>query len=300
MILEKTLPILLMFLIGVALKKAGVLHKEDGRMISRLIVYVISPAAIMNALSSMALSPSLLLLPLAAIVVVGTLLGIGFALAPILGLQGKTRAAFLISFPSLEIGSIGYAFMVAVYGAGGLALIALFDLGNALFFFLVIALLASTLGRSTKRFRVVDALMQIIKNPIIWAYAVGIAFHVFHIQIALLSNLFSTLSQTLLFLMMLLVAADFEFSFSALTFPVLVMYLKMAVGVTVGLLISLLFGFTGIEQIAVVLGSSLPASLMTVVYARTNELDAPFLASMLSLALPAAIGFSFMLISISH
>ncbi len=229
-----------------------------------------------------------------------TLLGIGFALAPILGLQGKTRAAFLISFPSLEIGSLGYAFMVAVYGTGGLALIALFDLGNALFFFLVIALLASALGQSTRRFRVADALMQILKNPVIWAYAVGMALHVFHLQIALFSNLFSTLSQALLFVMMLLVAAEFELSFSAWTFPVLVMYLKMAIGVTIGLLISLLFGFTGVEQIAVVLGSSLPASLMTVVYARTNELDAAFLASMLSLALPTAIGFSFLLISLLH
>lgn len=299
MALDKTLPIMLIFLIGLVLKKAGILRQEDGRMISRLILFVLLPATILNALSGIALSPSLLLLPLAAIVVVSILLGIGFVLVPILGLEGKTRAAFLISFPSLEIGSIGYAFLLAVYGTGGLALIALFDLGNALFFFLVIALLASALGQA-KRLRVLDALLQIVKNPILWAYAVGMAFHVLHIQIAPLSNLFSTLSQALLFMMMLLLAAECEFSLRALSFPALVVYLKMALGVTIGLLISLLFGFTGIEQIAVILGSSLPASLMTVVYARTNELDAAFLASMLSLALPTAIGFSFLLISIAH
>jgi predicted permease len=298
MALEKTLPILLIFLIGVALKKAGMLRKEDGRMISRLILNVVLPATIINSLSSMVISPSLLLLPLASIAVVVMLLGLGFVLAPILGLQEKTRAAFLISFPTLEVGSIGYAFMVAVYGAGGLALIALFDLGDALFFFLVVPLLASLLGRPAERFRVSDALIQFLKNPVLWAYAVGIVLNCFHIQVSLLSNLFSTLSQALLLLIMLLIASEFELSFSALTFPVLVMYLKMAVGVTLGLLISLLFGLTGVEQVAVVLGSSLPASLMTVVYAREYELDAQFLASTLSLALPTAIAFSFVIMSI--
>ena len=78
------------------------------------------------------------------------------------------------------------------------------------------------------------------------------------------------------------------------------MYPKMAIGVSLVLLVSLLFGLSGVEQIAVVLGSSLPASLMTVVYAKKYELDAQFLASMLSLALPTAIGFSFVLMSISY
>lgn len=300
MALEKTLPILLIFLIGVALKKAGMLRKEDGRMISRLIINIILPAMIINALSNTVISPSLLLLPLASITVVVMLLGLGFALAPVLGLQSKTRAAFLISFPTLEVGNIGYAFMVAVYGARGLALITLFDLGNTLFFFMAVPFLASVLGQPAKRFRVLDALMMFLKNPVLWAYAVGIAFNCFHIQVPLLSNLFTTLSQALLLLIMLLIAIEFELSFSALIAPILVMYLKMAVGVTLGLLISLLFGLTGVEQIAVVLGSSLPASLMTVVYAREYELDAQFLASMLSLALPTAIGFSFVIMSISH
>jgi len=74
----------------------------------------------------------------------------------------------------------------------------------------------------------------------------------------------------------------------------------MAIGVAVGLLVSLLFHLTGVEQMAVILGSSVPASLMTLVYARENELDVKFLASMLSLALPTSIGFSLILMSLSH
>jgi len=68
----------------------------------------------------------------------------------------------------------------------------------------------------------------------------------------------------------------------------------------VGVSISLLFGFTGMTRIAVVLGASLPASLLTVVYARENDLDAQFLASMLSLALPVSLVFSSLLLFLSH
>jgi malate permease and related proteins len=300
MALEKTVPILFIFLIGLVLKKAGILRKEDGRMISGLILHVVLPATILNALASTAISPSLFLLPLAAIAVVILLLGLGFVLVPILGLRGKRRAAFLISFPTLEVGSIGYAFMMAVYGAGGLARIALFDLGNALFFFLVIPFLASALGPAPQRFSVLETFRQFLKNPVLWAYGVGLAWNHFHIQIPLLSNLFLALSQGLLLLILLLIAIEFELSFSSLTSSVLVMYLKTTMGVTIGLLISLLFGFRGMNLLVVVLGSSLPASLMTMVYARANEFDTQFLASMLSLALPTAIGLSFVLISLVH
>lgn len=300
MALEKTLPILLIFAIGLLLKRWGILRKEDGHLMSGLILNVILPATIINALATTTITTRLLLLPLAGILVVATLLALGFILVPILGLEGRTRAAFLISFPTLEIGSVGYAFMVAIYGAGGLTLIALFDLGNALFFFMVIPLLASLFGNPMERFRVSSALMQFVKNPVLWAYGAGFALNVAHIHIALLSNLFSSLSQGLLLLIMLLIAVEFELSFSlaSLTRPVLAMHLKLCVGVIVGLLISFLLGFSGVEQIAVVLGSSLPASLMTVVYARQNKLDVQFLASMLSIALPIAIGFSSILISL--
>jgi predicted permease len=299
MVFNQTFPIVLIFLIGFVLKKAGILHKEDAGVISRLLLHVVLPATILHALSSVVISPSLLRLPGAAIAVVTTLLFIGFALAPLLGLQDQRRAAFLLAFPSLEIASIGYAFMAALYGSAGLALIILFDMGNALFFFLVLVPLASALSRSARRFQLLDATRSMSKNPVIWAYAIGMSFHLFHIQMpSLISHLCATVSQALLVLMMLLLALEFEFA--SFSFPALLVYLKMSIGVTIGLLISLLFGFTGAEQMAVVLASSLPACLLSVVYARAYGLDVEFLASMLSLALPIAIGFSFLLMSIAH
>lgn len=54
---------------------------------------------------------------------------------------------------------------------------------------------------------------------------------------------------------------------------------------------------SGAELMMVVLGSSLPASLMTVVFAREHQLDTRFLVSMFSLAFPTAIGIGLLLVA---
>jgi predicted permease len=290
--LEKTLPLLLIFLMGFGVKKLKWVQKEDGRIISNLLMTILVPAAIIHSTSNAVMEPRLLLLPLAGITVVLTLLGIGFLLVPLLGLRGGTKGAFLVSFPTMECGSIGYAVMSAAFGTKGLTFIALFDLGNAFCFFLIIPVLASLFGQRAETVRVSTILKQIVSTPLVWAFAVGMTLNVSHIHMAVLSNLLSTVSASLLFLIMFLVGLEFECTFSSLVLPSLAMYLKIGIGISVGVLVSLLFGFTGVERIAVVLAASLPASLLTVIVAKESGLDGQFVAAMLSLALPVSIAVS--------
>lgn len=298
--LEKTLPLLLIFLIGFGLKKLKWVQKEDGHIISKLLMTILVPATIINSISTAVIEPQLLLLPLAGIMVALSLLGIGFLLAPLLGLRGGTKGAFLVSFPTMECGTIGYAVMSAAFGTKGLAFIALFDLGNALCFFLVTPVLTSLFGQRTETFRLSTVLKQMVSMPLMWAFAVGLALNVSHVHIAVLSNLLSTVSSSLLFLIMFLVGLEFECSFSSLVLPGLAMYLKIGIGISVGVLVSLFFGFTGVERIAVVLAASLPASLLTIIVAKENRLDGQFVASVLSLALPVSIAVSLIFTVIPH
>jgi malate permease and related proteins len=289
--LEKTLPLLGIFLIGYGLKKLKLIQKEDGHILSKLLMIILVPATILNSISTAVIEPEFLLLPLAGVAVLLTLLAIGFLLVPVLGLRGGTKGAFLISFPTMECGSIGYAVMSAAFGTRGLTFIALFDLGNAFCFFLVIPVLASLFGQ-TEKFRLWAMLRQLAGTPLLWAFVIGVVLNVSHLHLAILSNLLSMVAASLLFLIMLLVGLEFEWSFSSLALPSLAMYLKLGSGISVGFLISLIFGFTGVERIAVVLAASLPASLLTVIVAKENQLDGQFVASMLSLALPVSLAVS--------
>ncbi len=290
--LEHTLPLLGIFLLGFTLKKFHWIQKEDGRIISKLLMTLLVPATIINSISSAVIEPQLLLLPLAGVTVVLILLGIGFLLVPLLGLRGGTKGAFLVSFPTLECGSIGYAVMSAAFGPAGLTSIALFDLGNACCFFLMIPVIASFFGQRKERFCMTAVLKQIGSTPLLWAFAIGVILNVSHIHIAMFSNMLSIVASSLLFLIMFFIGLEFDCSFSSLVLPSLVMYLKMGIGISVGVCVSLLFGLTGVERIAVVLAASLPASLLTVIVAKESKLDGQFVASMLSLALPVAIAVS--------
>lgn len=300
MVLEKTLPILLIFGIGLVLKHVQVLKKEHAPLLGQLIMTVALPATIVNALWATSLSATMLLLPEVGLVIAITLLGMGFLLAPLLGLQGKTRGAFLLAFPTLELGSVGYAVMFAVYGPVGLSQIALIDLGSGFFFFTVIAFLASLLGQPEEPFRFRHAFMTLVRNPVLWAYGIGIGLHFFHIKSALLSSSLSILAQAFLLLILFLIAAECEWKRTSLGAPLVSVYVKMCVGVMVGVGITWAFQLTGTASVAVVVGASLPASLMTVVYARKNSLDASFLASMLSVALPISIGLSSLIVLLAH
>ena len=297
--LDKTLPLLAIFLIGFGFKKLNVVQKEDGRILSKLLMLLLIPATIIHAIATAVIAPRLLLLPLAGIIVVLILLGIGFFLAPLLGLRGGTKGAFLVSFPTMECGSIGYAVMAAAYGTAGLTAIVLFDLGHALLFFLLIPVLASLFGQG-EHMRLRTALKQLISTPLLWAFAIGVVLNISHLHLPLLSNLLSMVTASLLFLIMFLVGLEFEWSFSSLVLPGLAMYLKMGIGMSVGVLVSLLFGFSGVERIAVVLAASLPASLLTVIVAKENQLDGQFVASMLSIALPVSIAVSLLFTVVPH
>ena len=258
------------------------------------------PASVINAFSTATIDSRLLLLPLAGALVVALLLASSFLLAPILGLQGTTRAAFLVSLPTLEIGTIGYAVMSVVFGPSGLVQLALFDLGNALFFFTVVGLLAHALGKHAERFQFTAASMQLLKSPVIWGYLIGFVMNLAHNHIALLSNLLTSIAPALLLLIMMLVALEFEFSWSSLSLPTLTIYLKTAIGITLGCVVAALLGFTGVARIAIVMGSAMPASLCTMVYAKEHSLDTQFVASMLSFALPVAIIIAPLLASAPH
>jgi predicted permease len=301
MALDKTLPIVCIFALGLLLKRLQVLKREHAPLLSALVLRVALPATIINSLASAKLSPNLLLLPVSGLLISTALLGLGFVVAPILCLQGTTRGSFLMAFPSFELGSIGYAFMLAVYGPDGLTRIAILDLGSGFFFFTVCALLASIFGRSAQRFQLSDALMQCMRNPMIWSYGIGLALNMFAVHSALMSNLLTAVSQALLLLIMLLIAIEVDFrEITSISRPLLALYFKMSIGVILGLFIALLFGFTGMTRIALILGASLPSSLMSIVYAREHALDVRFLATELSLALPIAIGSSSLILFLSH
>lgn len=289
MIFYKTAPLFYIFLLGYFLKRKGIIDRKDSRISGKLLLNVVFPAIIINSFSGIVLEPNLISLPLAALIVVTSLLLLGYFLAYALKLSGKTRSTFIITFPTLEGGAIGYAFMLSAFGQLGLSRIVLFDFVNAIFLFTVVYFLACRFGENSPDLK--KSLIKIIQTPILWSIGIGILFSIIGFRNIFLSSFLDTIGSSVLFLAMILLGLEFEPSFKLFKLPALAVLLKTAIGFTLGWLVAILFHLGGVERIAVILGASLPPSILTLVFSEENNLDTEYNAGLLSLALPFGIIF---------
>lgn len=285
--IEKFLPLAVIFLLGFAAKRIGLLKKEDSATIGTVLINLVIPAAIAGSFAKISLEPKLLALPLIGAGVVLILLLIGYFLSRLLKLESKKCGAFLISFPTLEGGTIGFALMFALFGEAGLSRIALFDFGSAVIEFSLIYSLAVILGgKMADQGAIASSLKKIIKTPIIWAMFGGVALNAIGVGgNEQFQNVLDAMGVALIPLVMILLGLEFEPKVR-FGLPVFAFTAKLAAGAAVGLGIATLFGFEGLERIAVIVGATLPASIMGVVFAEENGLDTKYIASLIAFSIP--------------
>lgn len=290
MVLEKTIPLIPLFLIGYFLKRFGVLKKEDGRILSKILFNLVIPILILNIFSTVELSNSSALLPIAGVVTGLLFLGIGWAVSKILfrGVsQEKTRQAFVITFPTFEGGIIAYVFALAAFGTEGLSRVSLFDFGTGLVMLTVVYSIACAYGIARADIR--SSLRILSRNPIIWGILAGTILNLLEFNPPYLTSFANMVGGAVLLLAMLLLGLEMEPKFTAVG-PILIsVIIKAVIGIVLSLFITLIFGFTGMERIAVFIGSLVPVSTMTLIYARENNLNPEFVANLLSIALPLSI-----------
>lgn len=292
MIIEKTIPLIVIFLVGVLFKKTGILKKDDSAVIAKLVVYLVAPAVIAGSLARVELSAGLMSLPLIAVLAVSSLLAIGWLASKAIGLKGKTQSAWIITFPTLEGGTVGYAMMLATFGTLGLSRIVLFDFGNALLEFTGIYLLAAMLGnRERKRESFGKLLWKTLTTPLVLAIPVGLGLNFSHVMTPLLSGVLDTAGAGLITLVMLMVALEFEPKITSFKLPALMLCLQVLASIFVAWAWTSIFGLTGIERIATFVGICLPTSIMGLVFAKENNLDAEFAANVIALGLPFSLVF---------
>ncbi|HAA85690.1 MAG TPA: hypothetical protein DCE14_04970 [Kosmotogaceae bacterium] len=273
--LNQIIPLLLVVLLGTVLRVIKFLNLDAGRLISRLVMYVTIPVVIFRAVSQSDIRPGLLWLVLlgAAVPLTTLLIGKWSTRAS----SGTTRGALLVALCGKNTDLFALPVIQAVYGLGGVSLLALVSMGNALCVFFVAFIMAAYFNPNRG---VVDArkmVRSIALFPPILAFVAGLVFNLSGFS---LPDLFLTFAGVVgnanVFLSLLVIGIFLDITVVVKQVRTLVPTLitKYAVALTMGIAFYMVFVNTEPLMASIgLIASLMPAPVVSLVYSTENNLD---------------------------
>lgn len=118
----------LIILAGYTLKRLGIFHTEDAKVISRVVINLTLPAAFITGFRNFVFQPEYLIVIIIALACNFLLLGIGFLLTK--GKDIPTRALYAMNLSSYNIGTFVLPFAQSFLPAQAIVGVSMFDAGN--------------------------------------------------------------------------------------------------------------------------------------------------------------------------
>jgi len=160
--------------IGVALRRFGVLRREDAGILHRVIIFVALPALIFTSVVAAPLSPELLRAAAVAWAVSLAGLALAWEFAHVLRLPPKTVGAFVLVAALGNTGYLGYPVVQAVLGKEWLAPAVFYDVfGTVAVLFTLGIAVAARLGEHEGR---VNVVRELLTFPAMIAVLVALAY----------------------------------------------------------------------------------------------------------------------------
>jgi malonate transporter len=282
------LPVFLLIVLGFVLKRTLMRLETQWHGLERLTYYVLFPvllvqtlvkadlttvpvAGVGGALLLAVLAMSLLCLALRLLLTRASVDGPAFTSI----FQGATRwqTYVALAVSGNLFGDLGLA-------VASVAMVAIIPLANV-FSVGVLARYASTEKRSAGAI-----VMTVVRNPLIWACAIGLALNVTHIPLPKLwHEVADALGRSSLAIGLLVTGAGLhlEGMFRPSLAASLAVFLKLVLMPVIAVALALLFGLTGSNLAIVTVCSAVPTSSSAYVMARQMNGDAPLLAQIITL-----------------
>ena len=179
-IINKIIPIILIFILGYFLKKIRLLKKEDGDLFLKVVFYISLPALIIISISGTHPNFQFAYLPLVATFIIFTTFGVSLLIGKLLSLSRPTMGTFLIGAMIMNT-AFNLPFILAAYGEQGIAVLSMFDLANASIVLSFVYYIACRYGESHCSSKIV--LKKFILFPPIWGLVIGIFLSFAQIQL---------------------------------------------------------------------------------------------------------------------
>lgn len=293
-----TISLTLIFLVGAFANRWGFFNENDGRVLSKLIIYFTMPAlGFLSLANHNGRLEDFIILPAIGIGIPIALLGVSLIVYKRLRLPARTEAIFLSSATVANLGYFLYPFFSQLYGTEGLASLVIYDIGNTVIAYSLTYYIIIKYSNEEKNF--FRDFAKILKFPPLWAALLGALFGIV-IRITnwelpdFMKGSLVIASQANTLLAMLLLGMNLKIRMRFRKAVVLAILIRMLGGMVLGLTCASILGLTGTAKIVAILAPGMPVGLTNLVYAVQKDLDADFAANLVTLSL--LVGFIFMVI----
>jgi hypothetical protein len=277
---------LLLIALGYLIKKAGVLSREDGRALNRLVLFVTLPATSLQAITGAELTWSLLVLPLAILVGALMICALGTIPARALKLSRADTGTFVVALCGF-MASMAYPFAEAAFDVEGVRALAICDLGNALAIFGA-AYYLSFRYSANGHFSIRESVRKVLTSFPLLAFVTALLLNVSHVRLSgLPGNLIASLAKVNSPLMLLSLGVYLELDLSRQESKVLIVHtvFKYTAGLLVAFLLFFAIPYRGPQRAITFLVPLMPAPLSTLLYAAEQGLNSRLAAMLISLGM---------------
>jgi predicted permease len=177
-----------------------------------------------------------------------------------------------------------FPFVLAIYGESGFADAVLFDFGNAIM--VATVTYAVAFRYSDEPYDKFSMLKRIVKGPIFWALALGVALSVSGTAVPpRIVAIFAPVAQMTAPLILIALGIFFSLSFKNLRLVGLALAIRMGLGFVFGFGFATLVGLEGDTFVIVALSSGAPIGFMALTFSSLARLDTELTMTAVSLSI---------------
>lgn len=280
-LLLKIVPVVLLFLLGVVLRRIGLFSKSNADLFLKLFFHVALPALILLSVPRLDLSLKVVALPLMAASINFITYGIAYLAARRFDLDRQVFGVFLIGAVIMNTG-FTFPFILSAYGPEGMAFATLFDFGNATVVLSFVYYLACRYGGDCNRGSLALLKKFLASSPLM-ALGIAVLLNLAGVGLPAVANEFlKILGAMTAPLMMLSLGIYFNPRLCRAGPLAAVIIIRMLVGLLLGAACVVLFNLHGLAMAIVLILSSAPAGINTLTFATMENLDGDFAASVVS------------------
>lgn len=275
-------------LVGWFLKRIGFMGPSDVDILNKVIIYISLPALIFLTVQSSKLTADLIKMPFYAFAVMAAGLVAAYLAGKILKLPPALMGAFLLVAAFGNTGYLGFSLTIGLLGQSQLVKSVFYDFGTVTLIFSAGIMIAGYFGDPEHKTNVIR---EFVTFPSIIALVAGLLFHPLPLPAFLVTGL-KYLSAATIPLIMLTIGLTLEAKkLNKYAVPLTaVVVLKLLLAPVFGYLAARAGGLPPADFNIVVLESSMPAAMLSLVIGLKYKLDTEFIALAILTSIIASLG----------